>query len=98
MSDHNKLGLGQIIPPDAKQFKDAIHVAIAPMIAGECLKPGEHVGIEEGGKMYLATMLIEPIGIVDPFLKNITVGVGERFWLFLYPGTITSLRLILKLR
>ncbi len=85
--------LGTII--DADQQRDAIHVAVAPVIcgAGE-LRPGMHVGFCEAGDHERVTA--HPydgvmVGIVDPFL-TVAVQKGERFWLFLYPGSITSLR------
>jgi len=31
------------------------------------------------------------VGCVDPFLRD-PVQPGQRFWLFLYPNTVTSLR------
>ena len=31
------------------------------------------------------------LGIVDPFLRD-PVRPGQRFWLFLYPNTVTTLR------
>lgn len=69
--------------------RDAIHMAIAPVIAGSKLAPGEHIGIMEG--TIVASKDETPIGIVDPFLNH-PVQVGEKFYLFLYPNTITSLR------
>lgn len=80
-----QLSLGKII--ENKQEKDAIHIAVAPMIAGEKLYPGQHVGIENGK----ATAVLPHIAIVDPFLTH-AVWPDQEFWLFLYPNTITSLR------
>lgn len=86
MSDANKLGLGQII--ETEQQRDAIHIAVAPVVASERLEPGQHVGLFASG----ASVAAEPlIGVVDPFLKR-SVVKGEQFWLFLYPGTVTGLR------
>lgn len=86
MSDQSKLGIGQIIT--SEQFKDAIHVAVAPVKAAHRLMPGDHVGLDGDGE---ATDKEKWIGIVDPFLTT-WIGAGETFWLFLYPGSITSLR------
>lgn len=82
----NTLNLGQIIEGVAQ--RDAIHIAVAPMIAGERLGAGLHVGVGSTGQ---ASAFVAPIGIVDPFLKS-PVEKGQRFWLFLYPNTVTSLR------
>lgn len=88
MSDQSKLGIGQIIT--SEQFKDAIHVAVAPVEAAFDLYPGQHISLNVEGKATPGE-LRESIGVVDPFLKH-KVTTGERFWLFLYPGSITSLR------
>lgn len=77
--------LGTII--DDKQGRDAIHLAVEPVIAGERLKPGQDVGLKDG----VAIWDTDWLGIVDPFLKN-PVQKGERFWLVVYPRQITSLR------
>lgn len=71
-----------------KDHRDAVHIAVAPVVSAEWLNPGEHVGLRADGK---AVNGVEPIGAVDPFLSH-KVMPGERFWLFLFPNTITSLR------
>lgn len=79
--------LGTII--DDKQKRDAIHLAVLPMVAGRRrLAVGAHVnaeGVEV--KPYSDTA----VGIVDPFLRT-SVEPGERYWLVIYPRVITSLR------
>jgi hypothetical protein len=79
--------LGTIIGPNEK--RDAIHLAVIPVIAKEHLKPGQDVGIDGTSE--------NPIGIVDPFIRLNPHGwgyihAGERFWLVIYPRKINSLR------
>lgn len=85
------LNLGEIITTD--QHRDAVHVAVAPVTAAGRLSPGEPVGFvgDTPGTVGAVNARHKSIGIVDPFLKG-PVFKGERFWLFLYPGSITSLR------
>lgn len=79
--------LGTII--DETQKRDAIHLAVEPVIAGQRLDPGDHVKVSNG----VATMapVGEGLGIVDPFLVE-PVRAGQRFWFVMYPRKITSLR------
>lgn len=81
------IGIGKLI--DQERHRDAIHVAVAPVEAGEKLAPGQHVGINKDGKATLRNAT--SVGIVDPFLK-VNVKKGDLFYLFLYPGSIVSLR------
>ncbi len=80
--------LGQLLPDEGVE-RDAIHIAIAPVIAGETLMPGEPIGFT--GNAYTVGADAKIIGIVDPFLKN-RVNKGDRFYIFLTPNTITSLK------
>lgn len=88
MSDVKSLGIGKIIT--TPQQRDAIHSAIAPVIAGEDMNPGSHIGIHEG-KAFQEREKLPAIGVADPFYKRM-IQRGQEFWLFLYPGSITSLR------
>ena len=65
--------LGEVITDDPG--RDAVHVAVIPMLAARVMHPGEHL----------------KNGIVDPYLKA-PVQPGEKYWLLLYPNTVTSLR------
>lgn len=80
------LPLGKLAGEDAG--RDAIHIAVAPVVASEVLSPGAHIGIDSDG---LASPQAKHIGIVDPYLTR-AVKAGERFYLCLYPNTIQSLR------
>lgn len=85
------LTLGQLL--NGNEGRDAVHVAIAPVVAAERMRPGEHVGFMVKGNCELVGPGPGPgsIGIVDPFLMK-PVEQGQRFWMFLYPNTIQSLR------
>ncbi len=74
--------MGSVLPEDVGG-RDAVHVAVIAVTAQSKLVPGQDVA-KDGSPN-------EPhVGIADPFLKR-PVFPGERFWLFLYPRTITSL-------
>lgn len=78
--------LGTII--DDTQKRDAIHLAVLPVVAGARLKPGQSITVTEG----IATPDKEGgLGIVDPFLGAPAMP-GERFWMVLRPRLVTSLR------
>ncbi len=85
--------LGNIIDESAGG-RDAIHIAVEPVIANTNLFPGAHVGITTtDGKTYAVPVApgVEGVGIVDPFI-NCPVKPGDMFWLLVYPREITSLR------
>jgi len=82
------LGLGKLIT--TPQQRDAIHIAIAPVVAVERLKPGQRAGFDEPGNRRVRARLDGP-GIVDPFLQR-DVEPEQEFWLWLDPGSVTGLR------
>lgn len=82
------------------EHRDAIHLAVEAVEAGEVISPGSDIGIAMNGKAYEAGMSrriddlvqnVKALGIADPFLKK-PVEEGNRFWLVVYPRQIKSLR------
>ena len=84
----NTIILGSII--EDKQSRDAIHMAVAPVIADTKLFPGQPIGFVAAEKNTVG-QTSRSIGIVDPFLEG-AVFPGQTFWMLIYPNTITGLR------
>jgi hypothetical protein len=84
-----KTKLGELIT-DPMSGRDCIHIAVAPVVAAEMLPPGWFVRLNDRGEAETEKGG-DGIGIVDPFLLK-SVEPGERFWLCLFPGSITGLR------
>lgn len=80
--------LGTLI--DDTAGRDAIHIAVEPVVAAISLYPGQDIGLTADGARPVGDG-VKGIGVVDPFLSGV-VYPGQRFWLLVYPRTITSLR------
>ena len=82
-----------------KEKRDAIHLAVLPVVADEDLRPGFRIGIIDGVAYpanYIRTINGEEVripyhGIVDPFLTT-DVREGESFWFVMKPREVRSLR------
>ena len=81
--------LGTIITDGGR---DAIHLAVEPVVAGEKIWPGQDIGLKDGRAYNQASIHgIKYLGIADPFLKE-AIMPEQKFWLIVYPRQITSLR------
>jgi hypothetical protein len=87
MNDETLRAIGKLVegtPP-----RDAVHLAVVAVEAGEELPRAQPVTLVDGKAF--AYERGAPVGIVDPWLMK-GAKTGQRFWLFLNPGSITSLR------
>lgn len=78
------------------EARDAIHLAVEPVIASRAFVPGQRIGIIDG-KAYpegfvLMGKKVPYHGIVDPFLPSYGVAEGESFWFVMAPRMVKSLR------
>ena len=89
MSESNVPKLGKLIGQGELVYRDAVHVAVIPVVALQRMRAGDRVGIDGAGR---ACFSDNQVGIVDPYLDCYWVEPGERFYLFMYPGTVTGLR------
>lgn len=89
--------MGGILPEGAGG-RDAVHVAVFSATCKRRIYPNVNVGLvndipDKTGDYWVTEDTNEFIGIVDPFLNNAVdfIEPGQRFWVFLYPRTITGL-------
>lgn len=81
--------LGALVP--ANEFRrDAIHVAVAPVVAGSPMMPGDHCRMVDWQTAY-PCVSGKGVGVADPYLVG-SIDTGDRFWLLLYPNTVTGMR------
>lgn len=79
--------------------RDAIHLGVEQVVAGEELERGQPIGFGKDGKVYSTWFNSDGkhapkcVGIVDPFIdSSSTIYKGQKFWLVVLPRQITSLR------
>lgn len=87
---HEQPNIGRLLQPNQGE-RDAIHVAIAPVVASCQLMPGQPIAFCKGSNELVEGNIVTPIGVVSPFLRY-RVDKGQRFYMLLNPGSITSLR------
>lgn len=87
-----KVELGKVVEADKyDHHRDAVHVPVILVEAGEDLVGGEHVGVISDDISYIVgTGAHKKVGIVDPFLKGI--GKGQMFWMWMDPDQVTSVK------
>lgn len=88
--------LGKLIT-DGERRRDAVHVPLAPVTAGQRLLPGEPVKFDPPDQRETVGRCRpeEALGVVDPFLVMndvLCIEAGERFYICLPQGKITDLR------
>ena len=83
--------MGAVLPADAGG-RDAVHVAVFSATSPNDLSPGEDVVILAHGEIdaVVTSGKKGAVGMVDPFIRE-GVKAGQRFWVYLYPRTITAL-------
>lgn len=81
--------------PGADARRDAVHVPVIPLTAGETLRPGDFFHVCQGLAYQANAGVEEAVGYVDPLLRRRGVQFipgGGRFWGCILPNTVTSLR------
>lgn len=84
----SQVNLGGV--PSEGAYRDAVHVAVAPAMAGDTLNPGDKVKFDPIGFLVRCEPE-EAVGAVDPFLGS-PLAFGDSFWLFVMPNSVSGMR------
>lgn len=88
--------LGNKIDPSEHPLRDAVHVAIIPVIAGESLYAGAYFKLAYGSTtsaLMCGYGQQDAIGVIDPFLGNMVhIKKGDKCWGMLFPDSVTGMR------
>lgn len=71
--------------------RDAIHAAIISVEAAEDIRSGAWCDIRDG-KAINSTSMLQTVGVADPFLPNLTIARGQKFYLLLMPNAVSEVR------
>jgi hypothetical protein len=85
--------IGKLLDSDLNPTRDAIHVPIIPVYAGEVLQPGQKIAlIQDAGKLlaFSSSKASEIVGIVDPYLEKAVVH-DQYFYCHLKPNSVSKL-------
>ena len=83
-----QLPMGRPPAPDAA--RDAVHVAIAPVVAETQMMRAQRIRVD-GTHARAVSAAEHANAIVDPWITN-DVEAGELVWVLMNPGTITAIR------
>jgi len=93
---NNTPDLTRVIPSDENPDRDAIHVAVVPMICNEdYMEPGAPVRLAFNSKDRIVNANYGGgIGIISPWMteRSINMRAGDKVWVLLNPGSIIGLR------
>lgn len=80
--------------PEENAQRDAVHVAIIPVVAAANMRRGDRVKLLPDNQIVKAGSgrPDDAHGIIDPFLPKATVKAGDRVYMVLLPGKVTGMR------
>lgn len=81
------VNLGEV--PKSDDLRDALHIAVISGVAGEKLRAGQNVKIQEG--VWMSCNISNRMAVVDPYIRR-PLNKGDLFWACLMPNSVTDVK------